>query len=44
MRIGYPRASRLIDEMEELGIVGPAQRGGRARPILDLGESPGQPR
>jgi S-DNA-T family DNA segregation ATPase FtsK/SpoIIIE len=35
---------RLIDEMEELGIVGPAQRGGRPRPILDLGENPGEPR
>ena len=23
MRIGYPRAARLIDELEELGVVGP---------------------
>ena len=35
MRVGYPRASRLIDEMEERGIVGPAERGGRPRQILD---------
>jgi S-DNA-T family DNA segregation ATPase FtsK/SpoIIIE len=36
MHIGYPRAARMIDELEELGIVGPAQSGGRPREILDL--------
>lgn len=36
MRIGYPRAARLIDELEELGVIGPAQKGGRAREVLDL--------
>ncbi len=30
LRIGYPRAARLVDELEELGIVGPAQGGGRS--------------
>ncbi len=28
LRIGYPRAARLIDELEELGVVGPSQGGG----------------
>jgi S-DNA-T family DNA segregation ATPase FtsK/SpoIIIE len=37
MHIGYPRASRLIDEMEEQGIVGPGQGGGRPRQVLELG-------
>ena len=41
MRIGYPRASRLIDEMEALGVVGPAQRGGRPREVLDRGQESG---
>jgi S-DNA-T family DNA segregation ATPase FtsK/SpoIIIE len=41
MRIGYPRASRLVDEMEELGIVGPTQGGGRPRKVLDPGPEPG---
>jgi S-DNA-T family DNA segregation ATPase FtsK/SpoIIIE len=35
MHIGYPRASRLIDEMEERGIVGPAESGGRQRQVLE---------
>ena len=34
LRIGYPRAARLIDELEEMGIVGPAQGGGREREVL----------
>ncbi|MBN1217968.1 MAG: DNA translocase FtsK 4TM domain-containing protein [Anaerolineae bacterium] len=34
MRIGYARAARLIDEMEDQGIIGPDEGGGRARPIL----------
>ncbi len=34
LRIGYPRASRLMDELEELGIVGPSQGGGREREVL----------
>jgi S-DNA-T family DNA segregation ATPase FtsK/SpoIIIE len=35
LRIGYPRAARLIDELEELGIIGPALGGGREREVLD---------
>jgi S-DNA-T family DNA segregation ATPase FtsK/SpoIIIE len=34
LRIGYPRASRLMDELEEMGIVGPPMGGGREREIL----------
>jgi len=34
LRIGYPRAARLIDELEEMGVIGPAQGGGREREVL----------
>jgi len=34
LRIGYARAARLIDEMEEQGVIGPDEGGGRARPVL----------
>ncbi len=34
LRIGYPRAARLMDELEDMGVVGPAQTGGREREIL----------
>jgi S-DNA-T family DNA segregation ATPase FtsK/SpoIIIE len=34
LRIGYPRAARLLDELEELGVVGPSQGGGREREVL----------
>jgi S-DNA-T family DNA segregation ATPase FtsK/SpoIIIE len=34
LRIGYPRAARLMDELEEMGIVGPNQGGGREREVL----------
>lgn len=35
LRIGYSRASRLIDLMEEKGIVGPSPGGSRPREVLD---------
>ena len=38
LRIGYPRAARLMDELEEMGVVGPAQTGGREREVLLDGE------
>jgi DNA segregation ATPase FtsK/SpoIIIE, S-DNA-T family len=34
LKIGYPRAARLMDELEELGVVGPNQGGGREREVL----------
>lgn len=34
LRIGYPRAARLMDQLEEMGIIGPSQGGGREREIL----------
>jgi S-DNA-T family DNA segregation ATPase FtsK/SpoIIIE len=34
LRIGYPRAARLMDELEEMGVVGPSQTGGREREVL----------
>jgi S-DNA-T family DNA segregation ATPase FtsK/SpoIIIE len=34
MRIGYPRAARLIDQLEDRGVVGPKQDGGRSRQVL----------
>jgi S-DNA-T family DNA segregation ATPase FtsK/SpoIIIE len=34
LRIGYARAARLIDEMEDQGIIGADEGGGRARPVL----------
>ena len=43
LRIGYARAARLIDMMEDQGIIGPDEGGGRSRQVLldELGdESP----
>ncbi len=34
LRIGYPRAARLIDELEEMGIVGPSMGSGKDRDVL----------
>jgi S-DNA-T family DNA segregation ATPase FtsK/SpoIIIE len=34
LHIGYPRAARLIDELEELGMIGPSVGGGREREVL----------
>lgn len=34
MGVGYPRAARLMDLLEELGIVGAATSGGRTREVL----------
>jgi DNA segregation ATPase FtsK/SpoIIIE, S-DNA-T family len=34
LRIGYPRAARLMDELEDLGVVGPSQGGGKERDVL----------
>jgi hypothetical protein len=34
LRVGYSRASRLIDQLEARGVIGPAMPGGRPRDIL----------
>jgi S-DNA-T family DNA segregation ATPase FtsK/SpoIIIE len=34
LHVGYPRAARLMDDLEEMGVVGPAQKGGRERDVL----------
>ncbi|HEY5648510.1 MAG TPA: DNA translocase FtsK, partial [Nitrospiria bacterium] len=39
LRVGYPRAARMIEMMEEDGIVGPAS-GGRAREVLNPQDGP----
>jgi S-DNA-T family DNA segregation ATPase FtsK/SpoIIIE len=40
LRVGYARAARLIDLLEERGVVGPAQDGGRSRDVFPV---PGEP-
>jgi DNA segregation ATPase FtsK/SpoIIIE, S-DNA-T family len=39
MRIGYTRAARMVDTMEEKGIVGPPAPGTGVREVLDYGEA-----
>jgi S-DNA-T family DNA segregation ATPase FtsK/SpoIIIE len=39
LRVGYTRAARLIETMEEKGIVGPPEMGSGTRPILDYGSA-----
>ena len=34
LHIGYPRAARLMDQLEDLGVVGPTRGGGRERELL----------
>jgi S-DNA-T family DNA segregation ATPase FtsK/SpoIIIE len=41
MRIGYPRAARLMDELQERGLVGPMREGGRSRAVLEADASDG---
>ncbi len=38
LRLGYPRAARLMDELEELGVIGRPQSGGKTREVLVRGE------
>ncbi|MCX6030633.1 MAG: DNA translocase FtsK [Chloroflexi bacterium] len=34
LRIGYPRAARLMEQLEEMGVVGAGEGGGRSREVL----------
>ena len=34
LKVGYPRAARLMDQLEDLGYVGPSQGGGRERDVF----------
>ena len=34
LKIGYPRAARLMDQLEDLGVIGRPQAGGRTREVL----------
>jgi S-DNA-T family DNA segregation ATPase FtsK/SpoIIIE len=34
LRIGYPRAARLLDQLEGTGVVGPSQGGGKEREVM----------
>ena len=38
LRIGYTRSARMVDRMEELGIVGKPDDGLGTRPVIDFGE------
>jgi S-DNA-T family DNA segregation ATPase FtsK/SpoIIIE len=37
LRIGYPKAARMIDQMEEMGIIGPPEGAGRMRKLIAKG-------
>lgn len=39
LRIGYTRSARLIDKLEEIGVIGPAQTGTQTRQVLDYGQT-----
>jgi len=43
LRVGYNRAARLIDTLEDQHIIGPQQSGSQVREILDYGESINEP-
>ena len=34
LRIGYPKAARIIDQIEEMGIIGPPEAAGHLRQVL----------
>ena len=40
LRIGYSRASRLVDQLEEAGVLGPDQGGNQGRPVLVGNDEP----
>ena len=38
LRIGHPRAARLMKTMEEMGVVGPPEAAGRTRRVIGGGD------
>jgi len=38
LRVGYTRAARMVDRLEELEIIGKPDSGSGARPVLDFGD------
>lgn len=34
LRIGYARAARIMDQLDEMGLIGPAETGGKPRKVL----------
>ena len=42
LRVGYTRAARMVDTLEERGIVGPQQMGSQVREVLDYGDVEGE--
>jgi S-DNA-T family DNA segregation ATPase FtsK/SpoIIIE len=40
LRIGFPRAARLMEELEQKGIVGPGEGGGREREVIPDPDEP----
>jgi DNA segregation ATPase FtsK/SpoIIIE, S-DNA-T family len=43
LRIGYTRAARLIDVLEEKGIIGPAESGAKPREVINFGSTEAKP-
>ena len=43
LRIGYSRASRLVEQLEQAGILGPDQGGNAGRPVLQGGRATQSP-
>jgi len=39
LRIGYTRSARLVDKLEEKGIVGPPEGATQVRQVLDYGQT-----
>ena len=39
LRIGYTRAARMVDTMEDRGIIGAPQSGSQVREVLDYGQT-----
>ncbi len=40
LRIGFPRAARLMEELEQKGVVGPGEGGGREREVIPEPNNP----